>query len=161
MNILQSECILPSFQSTPLHHLLSLPPLSPAHSYETSRAHVDAVFGLQFNTSFPNMLRPCDTECGCGGFPSTSNSRYNNGIDLLVSATTEVCPTCQPHPQPVCAIPSLCILQCLKLTDKCTYRSSTCTVRTYSAVFSIFTAHHEASIVLLLIYCAPSLGLLV
>lgn len=75
--------------STPLHSFM--PIISLPYSYETSRAHVDAVFGLQFNTSFPNVLRPCDSECGCGGFPSTSNGRYNEGLDLLVSATTEVC----------------------------------------------------------------------
>ena len=58
------------------------------HSYESARSTVDSIFGQRFYPGFPSTLRSCDPSCGT--YPSTSENRFRNGIDLIQTSDQSV-----------------------------------------------------------------------
>ena len=63
-------------------------------SYEYAWFKVDAIFGQRFAPQFPSKLRPCDTACNCGNYPSTTGGMFPDGIDLIIEAQQQVHCTC-------------------------------------------------------------------
>lgn len=58
-------------------------------SYEYARSTVDRIFGQKFFPGFPNTVRPCMTDFGCGAYPSTSGDLFRSGLDLLQSTASD------------------------------------------------------------------------
>ena len=58
------------------------------HSYESGRSTIDRIFGQRFYPGFPSTLRSCDLSCGT--YPSTSENRFRNGIDLIQTSDQSV-----------------------------------------------------------------------
>ena len=47
------------------------------------KSRINAIFGQKFHPDFPDIVRDCDDQCGCGYYP-TDCQRYNGnyGVDL-------------------------------------------------------------------------------
>ena len=58
--------------------------------YESAKSTIDMIFGQQVHPGFPNSLRPCDTEYGCGSYPSTTGGLYRDGIDITGSQSVHL-----------------------------------------------------------------------
>ena len=57
------------------------------YRYESTRSTIDTIFGQQVYPGFPSVLKSCDSQYGCGSYPSTTGGKYQNGIDLTGADT--------------------------------------------------------------------------
>lgn len=58
-------------------------------SYERARTLINSVFGPKFEKRFAEEVRGCSNACGCGPYPSTGDSRYGQGVGLVVPAQSK------------------------------------------------------------------------